>query len=74
MDDGRPVLDKAQEFKRKWNLEDNAGKKKSTVNITTHRLTDIAKEFGITLEDGNVELVKQLIKIDRDRCVTSRVH
>lgn len=74
VDDGRVMLDKAQDFKRKWNLEDNAGKKKKTnVDITAHRLTDIAKEVGITLEDGNPDLVNQLINIDKDRCMTSKL-
>lgn len=61
-------MDKAQEVKRKWNLEDNVGtKKSSSSSISNVDLLSVAKDIGIVLKDGNPEVVNQMIAIDSSR-------
>ena len=53
IDDGRPVLEKAQEFKRKWNLENNAGNKSKSQNIISKSLLiSVAKDLDVVGMDG----------------------
>lgn len=60
-------MDKAQEAKRKWNLEGNAGNKKSS-SIFVGNLLDVAKDIGIVVKDGNLGVVEQMLETDSSRC------
>ena len=58
-DDGRTILDKAQEFKRKWNLESNAG-----INAKAQNHVSKALLVGV---DGNPQVLDRMIALDRQR-------
>jgi hypothetical protein len=69
MDNGRTVIANAQEFKRKWNLEDNPGKNKKPLNshvVSKEQLITVAKDIGIGIEDGN-PILDKMIELDSSR-------
>lgn len=71
VDGGRSMLDKAQDVKRKWNLEDNQGNKITSNNVSTDLLLSIAKDIGVVLQNGNSDLMQQMIEIDNTRSKAS---
>jgi hypothetical protein len=74
IDDGRPILQKAQEFKTKWNLEDNAGiKSKSQNNISKSLLISVAKDLDVVGVDRNPQLLDKMISLDRQRSLDNQV-
>jgi hypothetical protein len=63
------MMDNAQEFKRKWNLEDNKGIKHKTSNIPSTSkdlLASVAKDIGIVVEDGN-PILDKMVELDSSR-------
>lgn len=73
LDNGKSMLDKAQEAKRKRNLERNDGKKKTSVSGNSDSLLQVAKEIGIDFVIGNSNIVSQMIDLDNRRSKTSKV-
>jgi hypothetical protein len=73
VEDGRTVLEKAQDAKRKWNEKTNAGITKSEPNLVTcDDLHSSALFFGIVNKDGNPvnsRVIKEIeyTEIDRNR-------
>jgi hypothetical protein len=69
IDNGKAVIENAQEFKRKWNLEDNICKHmkppKSHV-VSKDLLLAVAKDIGIGIEDGN-PIIDKMIELDTSR-------
>ena len=69
VDDGKKVMECAQEFKRKWYLEDNAGISKKPTKphpVSKNLLLSVAKDIGIDIEDGHPVLDK-MVQLDLDR-------
>jgi len=69
MDNGKTVTENAQEFKRKWSLEDNTGKTKKSTKlhvVSKHLLLSVAKEVGIDVEDGN-PILDRMVELDSSR-------
>lgn len=65
-DDGRTILDKAQEFKRKWNLESNAGiNAKAQNHVSKALLVSVAKDLNVLGVDGNPQVLDRMITLDR---------
>ena len=63
VDDGKKVMECAQEFKRKWYLEDNAGISKKPPKphpVSKNLLLSVAKDIGIDVEDGHPILDKMV--------------
>ena len=63
IDSGKTVLENAQDFKREWNLEDNAGISKNPFKshvVSKKLLIYVAKDIGIGIEDGNPILDKRV--------------
>lgn len=75
LDNGKIVLANAQDFKRKWNLEDNYGmnpKSSKIPAVSKSQLTSIAKKkIGVVIEDGHPD-VDKLIELDISRMADSR--
>lgn len=63
-DDGRLMMEKAQEAKRKWNLEDKTGK---NPRISKTLLSAVAKEIGLDNLDGNPSVIDSIINLDNSR-------
>lgn len=53
LDTGKTMLEKAQEAKRKWNLENKAGNTK----ISKTLLVNVANEIDVEILDGNPNVV-----------------
>jgi uncharacterized protein (UPF0548 family) len=71
VDNGKDVLENAQDFKRKWNLEDNAGinkKSSKTLAISENLLLSVAKDIGIGIEDGN-PILQKMVELDSNRVI-----
>lgn len=67
IDDGRTMMEKAQEAKRKWNMEENASNKKLSIVTSAARLLSVAKDIGVVVQDGNPDLVNQMLEVDNKR-------
>jgi len=72
VDDGRTMMDKAQEAKRKWNLEDRTGNKSSRVSKST--LLSVAKDIGLDVGDGNPDLLDTMIELDSSGTTANEVN
>lgn len=60
------MLEKAQGFKRKWNMEDQAGmKSKSHTCISKTSLISVAKELNVIGADGNPQALDNMISLNR---------
>lgn len=67
-------MDKAQEFKRKWNLEGNTGNNSKSQNIVSKTLLiSIAQDFDIVGVDGNPYVLDRMISLDRQRSLDNQV-
>lgn len=68
VDDGRIMMDKAQDSKRKWNLDDNPGiNSKSQSYVSVVLLQSVAKDIGIAGLDGNPKVLDNMISLDNQR-------
>jgi hypothetical protein len=72
-EDGRIMMEKAQEAKRKWNLDDKTGNKKPT-NLSKNHLLSIAKEISLVGMDENPNLVDDMLDLDSSRTAASRIN
>jgi hypothetical protein len=73
-DDGRTILDKAQEFKRKWNLESNAGiNAKAQNHVSKALLVFVAKDLNAVGVDGNPQVLDRTIALDRQRSLDNHL-
>ena len=73
-DDGRTILDKAQEFKRKWNLESNAGiNAKAQNHVSKALLISVAKDLDVVGVDGNPQVLDRMIALDRQRSLDNHL-
>lgn len=62
-------MENAQDFKRKWNLEDNAGisKNPSKSHVVSKKLLiSMSKDIGIGIEDGN-PILDKMVDLDSIR-------
>lgn len=69
VDNGKAMVANAQDFKRKWNLEDNKGINHKTHNIPSiskNLLVSVAKDIGVVVEDGN-PILDNLVELDNSR-------
>lgn len=68
MDDGRTMLEKAQDIKRKYTLEDNEGNKKPPRPLTNKAsLSIIASQIGLVSQDGNLfsnSMLDSMLELD----------
>ena len=64
------MMDKAQEAKRKWNLDDKTGK---TSKISKPLLLFVAKDIGLEVMDGDPNLVECMIQLDCSRNADSKL-
>lgn len=71
LDNNKPMMEKAIEVKRKWNLEDRAGTNKNPKPSKTHLLS-IAKDIGLDVLDGNPSVVDKMIELDCSRTPASK--
>lgn len=73
VDDGKTMMDKAQEFKRKWNLEDNTSKTSKTQHKSTKaKLISIANDLNIVGVDGNPNVLDRMISLDEQRTMNNK--
>jgi hypothetical protein len=69
MDNGRTMLEKAQETKRKWNLDDNSG---NSSKISKPLLISVAKDIGLDIGDGDPKLLDGMVQLDCGRIANSK--
>jgi hypothetical protein len=68
------MLDKAQEFKRKWNLEGNVGiKSKSQKHVSKSLLISVANDLNIVGVDGNPQVLDRMIELDSQRSLDNNL-
>lgn len=65
------MVEKAQEAKRKWNLEDWDGKTNKFSTISAAQLSSIASNIDVVLQDGNPSLINHMMELDLERNKTS---
>lgn len=70
-EDGRPMMEKAQEAKRKWNLDDKTGK---NTKISKPHLISVAMEIGLANLDGNPDEIDAMLELDSSRHAASQVN
>lgn len=68
MNNGKSMLEIAQETKRKWNLDDKTGNKSK---ITKSSLLSVAAHIDLVIEDGNPNLVDKMLELDYSRTTDS---
>lgn len=73
VDNGGTMMAKAQEAKRKWNLNDNTGKKSYSNVVSANLLLSVAKDIGIDVMDGNPDLLQNMIDLDDSRSKNYKV-
>jgi hypothetical protein len=59
----------AQDFKRKWNLEDDKGitnKTSKIPSISKDLLNSVAKDIGVLVEDGS-PIMDKMVELDNSR-------
>jgi hypothetical protein len=69
--DERLMMEKAQDAKRKWNLDDKTGK---NTNISKPLLINVAKEIGLVNLDGNPEDIDSMLDLDSSRTAASQLN
>jgi hypothetical protein len=74
LDDGNTMMDKAQEMKRKWDLGNNEGNKKSYKPISSDHLLSVAKDIGVVIQDGNAGVVSAMLELDSNRSKDCDLH
>jgi hypothetical protein len=75
IDNGKTVEANAQDFKRKWNLEENKGISHTAnkiPSVSKSLLISVAKDIGIEVEDGN-PILDKMIDLDNSRVSDSTV-
>jgi hypothetical protein len=74
LDTGKTMLDKAQEAKRKWNLEDKTSNLPKSSSLSKPILLSIAKDIGLELGDGNPDIVDKMLELDPSRNAASKLY
>jgi len=69
--DARLMMEKAQDAKRKWNLDDKTGK---NTKISKPLLIYVAKEIGLVNLDGNPEDIDSMLDLDSSRTAASQLN
>lgn len=72
MDNGKPMMEKTQEAKRKWNLDDKPGNASKTSKISKPLLLSVAKNIDLIVPDGDPDVVESMIQLDCSRNANSK--
>lgn len=55
------------ESKRKWNLDGQTGMTSKNPKLNSAHLLSVAKDIGITVVDGNPNIVNDMLQLDSSR-------
>lgn len=68
------MVEKAQEVKRKWNLDDKTGKITKNSKISKPLLISVAKDIGLDFLDGNPYYVETMVELECSRTAASKLN
>ena len=71
---GKSMLEKAQEMKGRWNLEDKTGKTNRNPKISKSLLISVAKDVGLDLMDGDPGCIDGMLELDCSRNAASKLN
>lgn len=74
IDNGKLMMEKAQEAKRKWNLDEKTGNLTKNSKISKTLLISVAKDIGLDVMDGNPDIVEAMIELDCSRIAASELN
>jgi len=74
VDNGKLMMGKAQEAKRKWNLDDRTGIPTKNSKVSKPLLLSVAKDIGLEILDGDPDLVECMVQLDCSRNADSKLN
>lgn len=73
LDNDKTTLEKAQDIKRKWFLEEDPGiKKNKPFHICKDNLNSVAKNIGVVIVDDNQVVLDSMVALHKDRVANSK--